>query len=160
MAVDYLVARVSCRSGRWTRLRAYPFFFQTKAPLIPHSLSVREGEDAGGVNRPARLPPCDGVLWPTGPDTSRSEADAGRRAAVGDTDLVGSDEAAKVTLRYQECSGPQGRTHREGYTTHTGPRWDGDGNARRRRGRTASAPRRTSGCGLISDPIPAHERYE
>ena len=33
-------------------------------------------------------------------------------------------------------------------------------NARRRRGRTTSAPRRTSGCGLISDPIPAHERYE
>ena len=140
MAVDYLVARVSCRSGRWTRLRAYPFFFQTKAPPIPHSLSVREGEDAGGVNRPARLPPCDGVLWPTGPDTSRSETDAGRRAGVGDTDLVGSDEAAKVTLRYQECSGPQGRTHREGYTTHTGPRWDGDGNARRRRGRTALGP--------------------
>jgi hypothetical protein len=119
---------------------------------------VREGEDAGGVNRPARLPPCDGVLWPTGPDTSRSETDAGRRAGVGDTDLVGSDEAAKVTLRYQECSGPQGRTHREGYTTHTGPRWDGDGNASRWRGRTASAPRGTSGCGLISDPVPAQER--
>ena len=115
---------------------------------------VREGEDAGGVNRPARLPPCDGVLWPTGPDTSRSETDAGRRAGVGDTDLVGSDEAAEVTLRYQECSGPQGRTHREGYTTHTGPRWDGDGNARRRRGRTASAPRRTSGYGLILDAVP------
>ena len=110
------------------------------------------------MNRPARLPPCDGVLWPTGPDTSRSEADAGRRAGVGDTDLVGSDEAAKVTLRYQECSGPQGRTHREGYTTHTGPRWDGDGNARRRRSRTASAPRRTSGYGLILDAVPAHEQ--
>ena len=40
-------------------------------PLIPHLLSVRERVDAGGVNRPARLPPCDGVLWPTGPDTSR-----------------------------------------------------------------------------------------
>ena len=93
MAVLYkLVARMvhdtvpgSCRSGRWTRLRARcssgrrarlqvvpsSLFQATKAPLIPHLLSVREGEDAGGVNRPARLPPCDGVLWPTGPDTSR-----------------------------------------------------------------------------------------
>ena len=34
----------------------YPFFFQTKAPLIPHSLSVREGEDAGGVNRNVGAP--------------------------------------------------------------------------------------------------------
>ena len=57
MAVLYkLVARVSCRSGRWTRLRVDPFFFQTKAPLIPHSLSVREGEDAGGVNRNVGAP--------------------------------------------------------------------------------------------------------
>ena len=80
------------------------------------------------MNRPARLPPCDGVLWPTGPDTSRSETDAGRRAGVGDTDLVGSDEAAKVTLRYQECSGPQGRTHRGGYTSQKPrPGWDGEG---------------------------------
>ena len=42
--------------------------------------------------------------------------------------------------RVTECSGPQGRTRREGYTTHTGPRWDGDGNACRRRGRTALGP--------------------
>ena len=52
-----------------------PFFSLFKLlrrPLIPPLTEVvREGKDAGGVNRPARLPPCDGVLWPTGPDTSR-----------------------------------------------------------------------------------------
>ena len=74
------------------------------------------------MNRPDGSPPSDGVLWPTGPDTSRSEADAGRRAAVGDTDLIGSDEASKATLRYQvpgwdgevrERSSPA-RSHRVG----------------------------------------------
>ena len=92
------------------------------------------------MNRPARLPPCDGVLWPTGPDTSRSEADAGRRAGVGDTDLVGSDEAAKVTLRIQARGGTAMGTHVAGAVA---PR---------------SAPRRTSGYGLISDSVPAQMR--
>ena len=110
------------------------------------------------MNRPARLPPCDGVLWPTGPDTSRSETDAGRRAGVGDTDLVGSDEAAKVhyatksalahraghiakvTLRIQARGWTAMKTHVAGAVA---PR---------------SAPRRTSGYGLILDAVPAQER--
>ena len=50
--------------------------------------------------------------------------------------------------------------NRSSFNELRGNKYDIIMNARRRRGRTASAPRRTSGCGLISDPIPAHERYE
>ena len=54
MAVLYkLVARVSCRSGRWTRLRVYPFFFQTKA-FPPINLSLRGGWEGGGGDEQKR----------------------------------------------------------------------------------------------------------
>ena len=90
---------------------------------------------------------------------------------VGEGEDVGGVNIPDGSRRVTVCSGPRGRTQREGYTTRRRPGWDGGGNAGRRRGAPHRAPhrarprasdggrpRRTSGYRLISERYTAHER--
>ena len=62
------------------------------------------------------------------------------------------------TRRVTVCSGPRGRTQREGYTTRRRPGWDGGGNAGRRRGRTAHGPAKDARVQANIRKVPAQMR--
>ena len=64
------------------------------------------------------------------------------------------------TRRVTVCSGPRGRTQREGYATRRRPGWDGGKNAGGWRGRTAHGPAKDARVQANIRKVPAHERYE
>ena len=56
------------------------------------------------------------------------------------------------------CSGPRGRTQREGYATRRRPGWDGGKNAGGWRGRTAHGPAKDARVQANILKVPAHVR--
>ena len=62
------------------------------------------------------------------------------------------------TRRVTVCSGPRGRTQREGYATRRRPGWDGGKNAGGWRGRTAHGPAKDARVQANIRKVPAHEQ--
>ena len=62
------------------------------------------------------------------------------------------------TRRVTVCSGPRGRTQREGYATRRRPGWDGGKNAGGWRGRTAHGPAKDARVQANIRKVPAQMR--